>query len=156
MGEIDKSKTEPWLAVDPNATHDVTVPEGDPAGLSVTLKYWPPMVEMRLRPRLAGLSIYQEGASGLNPAKPEDAERMVSLNENDLTLYREAVKYGVAGWKGEPAAVTEVEEIDGEKVKVLSRESINRLFHNRLLFAVAQNAIAFNVLTEKKSERSAP
>ena len=157
MEEIDKSKTEPWLAVDPGAEKAQRVPEDDPNGLLVSLRYWPPRVELRLRPRLAGLSIYRpKDAPALDPSNPADAEQMVELNETDLEIYREAARWGVAGWAGNPAPTFTSEVVDGETYKVLAPESLTRLFRNQLLFAVAQHAIAFNVLTEKKSERSAP
>ena len=140
-----------WLAIDPEGTEKRRIPDED--GLLVELGYWPPRIEVRLRPRLAGLSIYRDGAA-LDPRLPADMEALVALNEIDLEVYREAARWSVRGWEGEPAAVVEPTVVDGRTHQKLSDASLDRLFRNRLLFAVAQYAIAFNVLTEEKKRQS--
>lgn len=144
-----------FLAINPALTSSATVPGDDPNGLKLTLRFWPPLVEVRLRPRLAGLSAYREGPP-LDPQKPEDADAMVVLNERDLETYTEAARWGVAGWEGSPTPTFSDTELDGKKYSVLSDESIALLFRNHILFAVAQEAISFNVLTEAAAKKSEP
>lgn len=131
----------PWLAVDPEGTEDRLVPD-QPGGLLVTLGFWPPKIENKLRARLRGVRLF----GGPEAATLDDLERQYQHDDDLLT---EAVRWSVRGWAGEPAAVVEEESIGGRVYKKLADASIDRLRRNGLLPELAIAAASFNVTSQQ-------
>src|SRR5690242_86586 len=116
-----------WLAVNPTATTKKPVPEE--GGLEIEFGFWPPLIDVQIRPRIGTLSLFDKSAA----------------REVDYEVYREAARWSVRGWAGEgPAPVFEERELDERTFKVLSEESVEVLYRNGLLFAAGQEAIVFN------------
>lgn len=135
-----------WLAIDPEATEKRRVPEQDD-GLLIEFGFWPPSVENRLRACLREISFFQN-ASGTT-AQAADLEKQYSRDDE---LLREAARWSVRGWDGEPGAVMESGEIGGRKFPKLSEKSLDLLSRNRMLYPAAIAATLFNINgPEKKS-----
>jgi len=127
-----------WLALHPSLTEKRRVLGDD--GLLVEFGFWPPLIEIRMRHRIKTLS-------GFSSKKPAGIEEEIQLDENDLSVYRDAARWSIRGWDGAPAAQVVDREIDGRKHPALSDESLDLLYRNRILFAAGQNAILFNTLS---------
>lgn len=140
-----------WIATHPDNTKDVRVPDEEGAPV-FTVGYFPPAVSERI------------GAKWQKARKPdktldqiEDMDEVVRQVALDYAVIREMARYGVRGWKVEEGGIgpkLDTERIDGRDHPVLSDESVEVLYRNKLLLAVAMEAMAFNVLPEEKKSTS--
>jgi hypothetical protein len=135
------SGSSPWLAVDPEATEDVRVPDL-PDGLLVTFGFWPPTIENKLRAKLRGVSIFRKPEDRAEPASPDDLEAQLNADE---AILAEAVRWSVRGWKGEPAAAVESAKIGERSYPRLTDASLDRVRRNGLLPLMAVAAASFNI-----------
>ena len=144
-----------WVAVHPDNTTEVQVPEGK--GPWFTVGFWPPREAERFNMMLEKI---QKPLEELDPVRDQD-EYMKAVGLNYDT-FRNMVAYGVRDWRdmvdveGEPFLphFEEAVEIDGRPHKALSDASIDDLYVNRLLVAVALKCWLFNTLTQEEKKTS--
>lgn len=134
--------------VDPDNTRETRIPDEDGAP-TFTLGFWPPRESDRLQVAIARMS------------KMGDADPVADMNEAvkrsgiALDTFMDMVRYGCRGWSGIAFQSGTVEvEIHGRKHKALDQRSLDALYANRLLVAVALECMRFNALTDEEKKRS--
>ena len=140
----------PFPLMHPDLTEKIRVPEEGPEQLLVEVGYWPPREDVRIRAKIPSLSTPDKK---LDPIA--DMEAYVHQAGLDFDVLRDAVRWGVRGWEGATLeAVTVGTLIDDRKHLMLSPESIEALYHSRLLVVVGMKAILFNLLSEEERGKS--
>ena len=118
--------------------------------LAFVFGFWPPREDLRLRALLPISSISKPAA---DPVADQDG--YIKQAGLDWDVLREAVRWGVRGWSGAGVeAKTEKVTIDGREHVALSMESIEALYHGKLLASVALRSVVFILLTDDQKKTS--
>lgn len=149
-----------WIAVHPDHTEDVQVPEGlDPADqVTFTVGFLPPRISEECDRLVDQIKKRPD-------AEPDDQDRFANELGIDREMLFRMAAFGIRDWHnletpgGEiirPAFVDEV--IDGRPHARLAPMALDLLYHNRLLVVAALAVWRFNVLggQEKKTSNGQP
>lgn len=140
-----------WRAVHPALTEERRVPAEDPEAPTFTIGFWPPLEAEKAKLYVSKLRHPKKAVEA-----DETAEQLLRQSGIDLAAFWAMVRHGVRGWEGlgDIPCKTEVVRIDGRDHTALSDESLQVVYHNGLLVALALECWKFNNLTEEEKKTS--
>lgn len=135
-----------WVAVHPDLTQEVQVPEEEGAPL-FTVGFWPPREAERFKMTWADMQ-----RTELDPVDQQDAYlKAVNIN---YEVARDMVRFGVRGWSGMRGADGKEMAPEFDAEGRLSEASLDLLYVNNLLAALSIKAFLFNVLSEDEKKKA--